>query len=56
MELTALIQLVITNNTNNSACGKIVAGDGALRKDVVIVPSTLPPGECHHVQCTQYQP
>merc|ERR1719221_1356965 len=25
--------------------GKIVAGDGALRKDVVIVPSTLPPGD-----------
>merc|ERR1719150_3289505 len=25
--------------------GKIVAGDGALRKDVVIVPSSLPPGD-----------
>ena len=24
---------------------KIVAGDGALRKDVVLVPSSLPPGE-----------
>ena len=32
---------------------KIVAGDGALRKDVVLVPSSLPPGEQHHH--AQYQ-
>ena len=32
---------------------KIVAGDGALRKDVVLVPSSLPPGEQHHRD--QYQ-
>ena len=32
---------------------KIVAGDGALRKDVVLVPSSLPPGEQHHR--AQYQ-
>ena len=33
---------------NNSDDGKIVAGDGALRKDVVIVPSSLPSGDYHH--------
>ena len=43
LTLTTLIPMVIT-----SLMVKIVAGDGALRKDVVLVPSSLPPSEQHH--------